>query len=202
MSSIKQVVRRLSFQQTVRPFIILQGLFGLAPFSYPSNDFQPFKKKFLAFILNVSFLILFFVLVLNVDFKGKETKMLVIGLQISLKTAALYCTSIIMGNFVTRKSFFNLLKLFESFDRNFERLTNDRNSVAEVNRKIVQTLTFSWVFKVLYRVVLPILVYGRNTVFMFYQTMFIRIAEEQFILFCFHLFERVKLLKKVSSNLR
>ena len=101
-----------------------------------------------------------------------------------------------------RKNIFKLLKLFEIFDENYEKLTNDRASIVKVNKKVATIMKISWILRFLYRYILAFMTNSTQILFLFYQMIFARLAEEQFIICCFHLLERKKLLNKTSENAR
>ena len=195
---MKKVFQNLSFQATVRPLIVFQGLFGLALFKYPSNFYKTSPKAFLAFIFNLSMLTILAIFLLYRDFDIRQSKVLSVGIQISVKTIMLFCILIVASNYVARKNFFKLLKLFERFDASFEKLTGEQDPIYRANQKVIISMIISWSMQCFY---IGFYIEFSN-IFIFYQMVFNRLAEEQFMFFCLHLVARMRLLNEASRKMR
>lgn len=189
--------KSVSFHQTIKPFLFFQKFFGLAPFEFSSELFKISKSGFIAFVLNISILFIVAIFLQQADTSFEISRVLITGLRFSIKIIIVYCIIIIATNFVLSKKHFKLLQLFKRFDENYLKFTKQLYLYEKTNKKALKFLRIAWILKILYfllftykftqrRHVLPIVIY---------ELIFLRQADEVFIIYAYLLFERLKMLK-------
>lgn len=192
---------KTGFAQSLRPFMILHKIFGLAIFKYPSKSFDICRYASVSAALNLLFVIGVAAIMLLVDSSIHNSRVFVTGMKIIMKTTSMYCLIILVVNFIAGKQFFKFLKNFEKFDKSFFKETNQHDLLRKVNGTARTLLFAMWFFKNAY----IFLIFSKrwshvSFLLIVYEHSLIRMGDEQFVFFCYHLLQRIKILN--SSTMR
>lgn len=196
------VVRsKTDFALSLRPFMLLHKIFGLALFKYPSKSYEICRYASFSAAINLLFVLGVASIMLLVDSSIHYSRVFVTGMRIIMKTTSLYCLFILCSNFFVGRNFFKFLKNFEKFDKSYCRETHQNESLKTIN-SAARTLLFSmWFFKNAY----IFLIFSKrwshvSFLLIVYEHSLIRMGDEQFVFFCYHLLQRIKILN--SSAMR
>lgn len=192
---------KTGFAQSLRPFMILHKIFGLAIFKYPSKSFEICRYASASAAINLLFVLGVAAIMLLVDSSIHNSRVFVAGMKIIMKTTSLYCLIILCVNFIAGRQFFKFLKTFENFDKSFLKEKNQNDSLRNINGTARTLLFAMWFFKNSY----IFLIFSKrwshvSFLLIVYEHSLIRLGDEQFVFFCYHLLRRINILN--SSTMR
>lgn len=192
---------KTGFAQSLRPFMNLHKVFGLAVFKYPSKSFEICHYASASATLNLLFVLGVATIMLLVDSSIHNSRVFVTGMKIIMKTTSLYCLIILCVNFLAGKQFFKFLKSFEKFDKSFFKETNQNDSLRSINGSARKLLFSMWLFKNAYIFIIFSKRWSHvSFLLIVYEHSLIRMGDEQFVFFSYHLLKRIIILN--SSTMR
>lgn len=199
MKSIERLANK--FKQPTPLFY--QKLFGLVTFEFPSSSFKTSKFGFSCFIINLTILVCYLTFLLRIELSARASKILDVGVRLIIKSVIFFCICIISTNFIVRKNYFKMLKLFSDFDENYLKLFNQNCDLFQKqSNRIFSCLVFMTLIKIAYYLPYVITRFSIALPFILYPLFFIHLAVEQFGYSVYHLMERLKLLNLTSIQNR
>lgn len=194
MEAIRAFFYRANFIIAVKPFQRFQKLLGLFGFCYPSESFKTSKLGLIISILHFTILSGLMALLFQVDPDIFHSKVLKATIKMIIRTTSLYCIIMLIAGLAMRRRYFRMLKMFEKFDKSFINLTRQQGKLNNATNKVFIVMIVAWTFKIAFFVKTQDSVHPIVMFLVFYLSSYIRNSDEQFILFAYHLLERLKTL--------
>lgn len=192
---------KFDFTHSLRPFMLLHKVFGLAVFKYPSKSYKICRYASLSAVINFLFVLGVASIMFIADSSIHNSRVFVTGMKIIMKTTSLFCLFILCSNFIIGRTFFEFLKKFEKFDESFSKATHENESLKVVNGSARVLLYALWFFKNAYIVIIFSKRWSHvSFLLVIYEHSLVRMGDEQFVFFCYHLLKRIRILN--SSAMR
>lgn len=197
MISIKRcLLFRKTFSQSIAPFLLIEKVFGLASFRFPSTRYRHSRGGLICVVLNCILLVVILIIYIHNLIFLTYSVVLTTCLQIFAATRVFCCFLVLSSSFVLQGKYFLLLRKFEEFDRKIAVLLP--NGVPMQKPFIITMLL--WICKTTYLASVGRCFKGIIIAFLisFYQNFYLQLAQDQLMFSAYHLLVRLQTVNSLK----